>query len=78
MVNDFLELTTYPAHWVCAIFKDFVPVVVGLDGLVLYSDNKTLCFRFQLSCFEPLVCHYYYFNCLKLRILLHVLLSFSR
>ena len=39
------------------IFEDFVPVVLGLDGLVLGSDDKTLCFRFQPSCFGPLVCH---------------------
>ena len=57
MVNGFLELTTYPAQWVCAIFQDIVPVVIGLDGLVLGSDDKTLCFRFQPRCFESLVYH---------------------
>lgn len=45
MVNGFLELTTYPAHWVCAIFEDFVPVVVGLDGLVLGSDDTNPLFQ---------------------------------
>ena len=57
MVNGFLELTKYPAHWVCAIFEDFVPVLVGLDGLVLGSNYETLCFGFQPSCFEPLFSH---------------------
>ena len=53
----FLEFTTYPAHWVCAIFEDFVQVIVGLDGLVLDSNDKTLCFRLEPSYFEPLDCH---------------------
>ena len=51
-----LEFNTYPAHWFCAIFEDFVPVVVGLDGLVLGSSDQTLRFRLQPSCFETLVC----------------------
>ena len=46
MVHGFLELTTYPTHEVCVIFEDFVPVVGGLDGLVLGSNYKTLCFKF--------------------------------
>ena len=56
MVHGFLELTTYPAHEVCVIFEDFVPIVGGLDGLVLGSNYKTLCFEFQPSCIEPSFC----------------------
>lgn len=30
MVNGFLELAMHPAPWLCAIFEDFVIVVVAL------------------------------------------------
>ena len=40
----FLEiLPTDSARWVGAIFQDLVSVVVGLDALVLGSNNET-CF----------------------------------
>ena len=55
MINSFL--TTYRACCICAIFENFASVILGLNGLVLGSDNKTLCFRFEPTRFKPFVSH---------------------
>ena len=37
--------------------KKFAPLIFGLDGLVLSSNNKPLCFRIQASCSKLFVSH---------------------
>ena len=44
VVNCFLKLPTDSAHWVGAIFQDLVSVIVGLNTLILGSNNETFCF----------------------------------
>ena len=45
-MDCFLNLSTDSAHWVCAIFQDLLSVVVGLDELILGSNNETFCFQY--------------------------------
>ena len=44
VVNCLLKLPADPAHWVGAIFQDLVSVIVGLNALILGSNNETFCF----------------------------------
>ena len=55
VVNCFLKFTTDSAHWVSAIFQDLISVVVGLNALVLGSNNETFCFWFEARCTQPIV-----------------------
>ena len=44
VVNRLLKLPTDSAHWVGAVFQDPVSVVIGLNSLILGSNNETFCF----------------------------------
>ena len=85
MVNGFLQMTTYPAHWVCAIFDDFVPVVFGLDGLVLGSDDTdkrpaVLSYWFVIcwsTFFSPILFQYCPCICLSFQFWSNLSISFT-
>ena len=44
VVNCFLKLPTDFAHWVGAILQGLVSVIIGLNTLILGSNNETFCF----------------------------------